>query len=223
MKFPLLVMLLCALAGWPAAAGAAEFEPVAAIRAAAIGAVLDAGESDAQVDATLDSALRLPRCENGLQARATGPATVEVVCTDAAGWRLFVPVRVRRSQRVLVLTRPVSAGETINADALTLETRDAGRLSGSTLSDPAQAIGRSVRRTLMAGAVLDPGDLVSSRLVRRGDNVTLIARTGAIEVRMMGRALGEAGANERVSVENLSSRRIIQGVVAANGDVVVAR
>ena len=35
--------------------------------------------------------------------------------------------------------------------------------------------------------------------------------------------MGDAGENERVSVENLSSRRIVQGTVDAAGDVIVAR
>ena len=36
-------------------------------------------------------------------------------------------------------------------------------------------------------------------------------------------ALGDAGQDERVSVENLSSRRVVQGTVIAGGDVLVSR
>ncbi|RBA95068.1 flagella basal body P-ring formation protein FlgA, partial [Xanthomonas oryzae] len=38
-----------------------------------------------------------------------------------------------------------------------------------------------------------------------------------------GRALSDAGENERVSVENSSSRRVVQGIVEASGTVVVSR
>ena len=38
-----------------------------------------------------------------------------------------------------------------------------------------------------------------------------------------GRVLGDAGQDERVSVENLSSRRVVQGVATASGDVLVSR
>jgi len=44
-----------------------------------------------------------------------------------------------------------------------------------------------------------------------------------VEVRVAGRAMADAGENERVSVENLSSRKIVQGTVAASGDVLVTR
>jgi flagella basal body P-ring formation protein FlgA len=79
------------------------------------------------------------------------------------------------------------------------------------------------RRTLSAGSLLSANDLVAQRLVRRGDSVALVSRRGGVEVRVAGRAMADAGENERVSVENLSSRKIVQGTVAASGDVLVTR
>ena len=52
--------------------------------------------------------------------------------------------------------------------------------------------------------------------------LTQKARDG-VEVRMAGKALGDAGEGERVSVENLSSRRVMQGVATPGGDVLVSR
>ena len=196
---------------------AADFQPVDTIKAAALGA-LPAGS---EAEATLDPALRLPRCGAALVARVQGSNSVEVGCPD--GWRLFVPVRVRRSQTVLVLSRGIAPGETITADAFVPETRDASRIVGAAVADPAQAVGRVARRTLSAGAVLSASDLVAQRLIRRGDNVALVSRRGGVEVRVVGKALGDAGENERVTVENLSSRRVVQGVVGPGGDVWVSR
>ena len=196
---------------------AADFQPVDTIKAAALGA-LPAGS---EAEATLDPALRLPRCGAALVARVQGSNSVEVACPD--GWRLFVPVRGRRSQTVLVLSRGIAPGETITADAFVPETRDASRIVGAAVADPAQAVGRVARRTLSAGAVLSATDLVAQRLIRRGDNVALVSRRGGVEVRVVGKALGDAGESERVTVENLSSRRVVQGVVGPGGDVWVSR
>ena len=196
---------------------AADFQPVDTIKTAALGA-LPVG---ADAEATLDPALRLPRCSAALVARVQGSNSVEVGCPD--GWRLFVPVRVRRSQTVLVLSRGIAPGETITADAFVPETRDASRIVGAAVADPAQAVGRVARRTLSAGAVLSATDLVAQRLIRRGDNVALVSRRGGVEVRVVGKALGDAGESERVTVENLSSRRVVQGVVGPGGDVWVSR
>lgn len=198
------------------ALAAGGFQPVESIRAAALEAV-----PGGQAEASLDPALRMPACDLPLQARQATAGTVEVACPE--GWRLFVPVKVRRSQPVVVLARGVAAGEAISADALAAETRDISRIAGAALSDPAQAAGQVARRTLPAGTVLSSGDLAAPRLVRRGDQVALVSRRGGVEVRVAGRALGDAGENERVSVENLSSRRVMQGRVGPGGDVLVTR
>lgn len=213
-----IILALLALAGAPASAAGA-WQPVDSIRAAAL-STLPAGSEG---DTTLDSALRLPICGQSLRAQPTGTTTVEVSCPDAGGWRLFVPVKIRRNQTVLILNRGIAAGETIALADITTAQRDVARIAGAALADPAAAVGRVARRTLSAGSLLAANDLVAQRLVRRGDSVALVSRFGGVEVRVAGKALADAGENERVSVENLSSRKVVQGTVATNGDVFVTR
>ncbi len=200
-------------------ARASAFQPIQDIADAALSALPPGTDAEASVA----PALRLPQCAQPLQASARNAQSVEVSCPAADGWRLFVPVRVRRWQEVLVLARGIAAGQPVTGDALVLEHRDAARIVGATLSDPDQAVGQVARRTLTAGSVLLGGDLVSPRVVRRGDNVALVSRRGGVEVRMSGKALADAGENQRVRVENLSSRRVVQGIVAADGEVWVNR
>ncbi|MBT2767446.1 flagellar basal body P-ring formation protein FlgA [Stenotrophomonas sp. ISL-67] len=212
-------IFIATLAGAPAHAQAGGWQPVDSIRAAAL-STLPAGSEG---DTTLDSALRLPACGQDLRAQPTGTSTVEVSCPDAGGWRLFVPVKVRRNQTVLILNRGIAAGETLAVADITTAQRDVARIAGAALADPAAAVGRVARRTLSAGSLLSASDLVAQRLIRRGDSVALVSRFGGVEVRVAGKALADAGENERVSVENLSSRKVVQGTVAASGDVFVTR
>ncbi|MCU1020063.1 flagellar basal body P-ring formation chaperone FlgA [Stenotrophomonas maltophilia] len=216
---PISSILAVALAVASPWAVAADWQPVASIRAAALSSLPAGSEGEAQVA----DALRLPRCAGALQVQPTANTTVEVSCPDAGGWRLFVPVKVRRNQTVLVLARGIAAGETLTAADISTAQRDAARIAGAVLADPNAAIGRIARRPLQAGTLLSSNDLVTQRLIKRGDNVALVSRRGAVEVRIAGRAMGDAGENERISVENLSSRRIVQGTVDARGDVIVAR
>ncbi|ALJ28313.1 flagellar basal body P-ring biosynthesis protein FlgA [Stenotrophomonas acidaminiphila] len=209
--------LLCLLLALPVQA--ADFQSVASIRAAALSTLDPATEAEASVDASL----RLPACRSPLQARATGNRTVEVACPQAGGWKLFVPVTVRREQDVLVLTRGVGAGEVLAAADIGSVRRDTARIAGAVLSDPQSAIGRVARRAMGAGTLLSAGDLVSPRIIRRGDSVALVSRRGGVEVRVAGKALADAGEADRVPVENLSSRRVVQGVATASGDVLVSR
>lgn len=214
--------ILATLLALPIAAVAAgsSFQPAESIQQAAMAAVPGAGSSGVEIEAVVDSALRLPACTTSLQAQPASSGTIEVVCPGNTGWRLYVPVRVRRVQEVLVLQRPLMPGELLTGDALALESRDVGRVVGA-LVDPNAVLGYRLRRPLAAGTVLTAADVQSPRLVRRGDSVVVVARAGGIEVRTSGKALGDAGAGERVNVENLSSRRMLQGVVRPGGEVEV--
>jgi len=210
---PRQIVLLLALLCPALVLASTPIQPVESIRAA----VLDSAGAGAEI--ALDSALRMPRCSEPLQARRSSNGTVEVSCPLKSGWRLFVPVRIRRDQTVLVLTRGIAAGDTVSADMLARETRDATRIVGALSTDPSAAIGQTARRALAAGSVLTAAHLRAPDAVRRGDQVTLVSRRGGIEVRMAGRALAAGGPGERISAENLSSRRRVQGVVMGDGEV----
>jgi flagellar basal body P-ring formation protein FlgA len=198
------------------AALATAFHPTEAIRDAALAAV--GGGPGVRTEASVDASIRLPLCGEPLQATVGNGGTVEVGC-PTAGWRLFVPVRIQRFEDVWVLTRPLAAGQPVPADAIRAESRDVARITGGALTVATAVEGQVARRSLMAGSVLQAQDLLAPRAIRRGDAVTLVSRVGAIEVRAAGRALGEAGVAERISVQNLASRRIVQGRVRSSGEV----
>ena len=217
----LLALAALAPANAPANARAADppqWQPLAEIRAAAI-AALGAGEAEAQ--ATLDPALRLARCAQPLQAVASGSKMAQVRCADAPGWRVFVPVRIRREADVVVLTVAAASGVPIAANQLAVQRREVGQAAGATFSDPAALVGRVPSRALAPGLVPTEADLSLGAPLRRGDPVVLVSRVGGVEVRMQGRAMGAAQAGGVVVVENTSSRRILRGRVVADGVVEV--
>jgi flagella basal body P-ring formation protein FlgA len=194
-----------------------ERQALEEIRAAAISAL---GAGDAQsAEAVLDPALYLAPCSQPLQAIASGPKTAQVRCADTPGWRLYVPVRVRREADVVVLSAPAASGVPIAANQLVVQRRDIGAAAGATFSDPAALVGRIPSRALAPGLVPTETDLATGTPLRRGDPVVLVSRTGGVEVRMPGRALGPAQAGGMVSVQNTSSNRVLRGRVAAEGVV----
>lgn len=211
------IVLALALAAAVRPAWAQDMQPLASISEAAISAL---GAGDAQsAEAVLAHSLRLPRCSQPLQAVATGPTTAQVRCDDQPGWRLYVPVRVRREADVVVLRTPAAAGVPITADQLVVQRRDIGAERGATFVDPASLVGRVPSRAMGPGMVPTEDDLSLGAPLRRGDPVVLVSRTGGVEVRMPGRALGPAQAGGRIGVENTSSRRVLRGRLVAEGIV----
>jgi flagella basal body P-ring formation protein FlgA len=55
--------------------------------------------------------------------------------------------------------------------------------------------------------------LVADIMVRRGQMVTLIVKSGQMYIRMAGRALSDGALNQRIRVENSNSQRVVEGVV----------
>jgi flagella basal body P-ring formation protein FlgA len=189
-------------------------QSLAEIRSAAIAAM---GADPGQAQATVDAALRLRRCSRPLEAVAASARMAQVRCGDAPGWKLYVPVRVRREAQVVTLTRPAAAGVPISADQLVVQRRDVGATAGQTYTDPAQLVGQVPSHALGRGAIPTQADIATGTPLRRGDPVVLVARTGGVEVRMEGRALGPAQAGGRISVENTASHRVLRGRVAGDG------
>lgn len=210
-----LYVLSCWLVCTPLQAAPA-FEPLPRIAAAAVSA-LDLGQGG---QATVDPNLRLQRCPQPLTTRLAAAQSVEVAC-PSAGWRVFVPVVVSNTRTVLVLARPLAAGQTIAAEDLQSVARQTAGAAQALLVDPAQAIGRVARRPLQAGSLLSQSDLHAEQLVRRGQTVDLLVQRGSVQVRVAARALRDGALGDSITVENLSSRRVVHGTVQADGTVAV--
>src|SRR5690606_22639915 len=161
--------LLLAMVGVAGPAMATSMQPLDSIAEAAVAAV---GAGDAQsAEAVLAHSLRLRQCAQPLQAVATGPTTAQVRCDDSPGWKLYVPVRVRREAEVVVLRTPAASGVPITAEQLVVQRRDVGAAGGATFEDPGALVGRVPSRALAPGVVPTENDLSLGAPLRRGDPV----------------------------------------------------
>lgn len=173
----------------------------------------------------LDSRLRMARCQQPLDAflptgsRRLGKITVGVRCEGHKPWTVYVNASIKLMREVVVLAAPVSRNHRITARDLRMEKRDLAKLRSGYLTDPQEALGLQARSPLRAGYVLSHRVLAPPRLVRRGQTVTLLARSGGIEVRSAGKALADGTAGELITVKNLRSSRIVEGIVTEPGVV----
>lgn len=78
-------------------------------------------------------------------------------------------------------------------------------------------IGREVRRTIYAGQTISMENTQAPRLVTRNQLVTVKYIRGGLEITTTGRAMSEAAANEDVTVLNLNSRKMVNGIVQPDG------
>ncbi len=175
----------------------------------------------------LDRRLRLAACEDGphpfLPAgqRAAGRTSVGLRCRGPRPWTVYIPAQVQLSGPVLVARRPLPRGTRLAREDLHVEYRDLARLGQDYLTAPEQAVGRELTRAVAPGRPIKHRFLKAPAVISRGERVTLVARSGGLEVRMKGEALEDAGLGEVVRVRNLRSRRVVEGRVESRGVVEV--
>lgn len=84
-------------------------------------------------------------------------------------------------------------------------------------------IGQQMRRTIYAGAKLNPSHVDKPTLVKRNTRINMVYRIGRLEMTASGRALDEGGAGDIISVMNLDSKRRVEGLILTNGSVEVTK
>lgn len=214
----------------PALAAAAPPHPhediLATVEAAALSDAMARGLDALEIRVRpLDRRLRPARCAKALEiirphgARVLGPVSYGVRCSAPNPWTLYLRADISAALQVPVLREALPRGALIAANDLELSTRRITSPVADRILNPGRAIGMQLKRPLAAGAELRYGHLALPRLISRGQTVTLIAGADGLEVRMRGKAMGNAAAGDRLQVTNSRSGRRVEGVVLADGSV----
>lgn len=223
------LLLLLMLSSSPLAQ-ANTIQSLAAIESAVKGFVAqsigEAGDSEFTLG-RLDPRLRLAACDAALKMRFSreprggGPNAVEVRCEGSHPWSLYVTVDVARFAQVVVSSRGLVRGAVITADDVVVARRRINGTRMDYLSSATSAVGRVAARAIGPDQILGAANVTMPRLVKRGDEVTIASVGSTISVRVRGQALKDGALGDRVSVRNLNSKRVVEGVVNADGMVVV--
>jgi flagella basal body P-ring formation protein FlgA len=173
----------------------------------------------------LDSRLRLDECASPLETFSQGMAmtsarmTIGVRCPVANSWTIYVPVTVEVEVSVLVLRRPLARRSRVELADVEPQVRRMPGSASAFVNDMSSLQGHRLKRALPVGTALTVEMLVPDVLVRRGQHVTLIAANGPVQIRATGQALTEGAVSERVRVQNVSSLKIVEGVVESDSVV----
>lgn len=175
----------------------------------------------------LDRRLRLQRCSGMLEGylppggRLVGNTSVGVRCNGEQPWQIFVSARVSLLQEVVVARGYLARGTILGPEHIEVAERDVTSSGHGYISDPDASIGMILRQPIQNGLVITPVMLTRPKLIRRGEDVVIISRTGNFEVRMTGSAMADGAEGERIRVRNKNSKRIIEGRVTGEGTVMV--
>lgn len=172
--------------------------------------------------ATLDPRLRLQRCVRPLRTFIAGDGqlhdvtTVSVRCEEPVRWTVYVRVAVNAELPVLSARRLLPRGSALTAEDFELRTRQVPGLGDRHLRDYQSLAGTRLRQPMAAGEMLTTDKLEQAALVRRGQQVTLLARTSAMEVRVAAVALSDGQPQQRINVQNVNTRQVVEAIVRSS-------
>jgi len=119
----------------------------------------------------------------------------------------------------VVLAHALERGAVLKASDLTVERRP--KAEGPFIGDINAAAGLAARYQLRAGQPLHDADLIKPPLVKRNDVVTIVYEAPGMVLTLRGEAQEAGALGDQISVTNVESKRVMQGIVTAPGRVSV--
>lgn len=227
-KAPAVALLILMASTAPAAAQWQSPESIATAAEAFVRQRIGPRAERTSVQAsTLDSRHRLALCSQPLEPflRRGGKIDVRTIvgvrCSGEKPWKVYLPVDVIVTDKVLVASRTLPRGHVLSKDDLVVEQRDVSRLLSGYMSDARDIVGQRLKTQLLAGRILTPAMLKADIAVKRGQSVTLTVASGGINIQMSGKALMDGAIDQRIRVENTKSGRVVEGIVRSREHVEV--
>ena len=188
-----------------------------------------AGGLPGQISVTvgaIDPRLNLAACAapepflpNG--ARAWGKTSVGVRCTAPSPWTVYIPAMVQVQGDYLAAAVPLAQGQTVGPNDIARVRGDLTALPPGIVTEPSQAVGYTVARTVALGAPLRQDALRSQQAVAQGQMVRLVSSGPGFRVTTDGRALANGSDGQTIQVR-APNGQVVSGVARAGGLVEVA-
>jgi len=152
--------------------------------------------------------------------RSIGRTHVGVRCLSPSPWNILVPVRIAVIGDYLTARRSLVARQTVGPDDLATARGDLAQLPRGAITDPAEAIGKTLRNSVISGQVLRADQLITKPVIRQGQQVRVLVQGEGYAVRSEGKALNNAAPGEVARIK-MPSGRTISGVTQTDGTVLL--
>lgn len=120
-----------------------------------------------------------------------------------------------------VPNRNINKGETLVEQDLKVVKVRRNRLKPTVLSKKEQLVEKEAKRSLKEGKLINEREVGSRILVRKGDIVTLVYKSGQMQITAKGEALSDGAKNQKIEAENTKSKKKVYGIVTDTDTVEV--
>lgn len=120
-----------------------------------------------------------------------------------------------------VLVSAKAANETITQNDLVMQSFPAKRIRSDIIRDIVQIVGMAAKHPMQPGNPISTLDLMKEQLVKRGDGVSLLYKTGELEINASGKALENGALGDSIKITNTGSNRTVDAKVTGPRQVEV--
>jgi len=120
---------------------------------------------------------------------------------------------------VLVATRRLERGQSLDATAAEVQTQDVLRERVALVSTATKLEDHEVLQSVAEGRLLTCKDIALAPLVRKGAVVEVVAGDGKMSISMKGMAMGTGGKGDAVTIRNMDTRKDFQARVVDRNSV----
>jgi flagella basal body P-ring formation protein FlgA len=150
-----------------------------------------------------------------------GNNSIEVRCTLRLSWSLMINADIEVWRDVVVLRDHIGRGERISNLSLVLQQRNIADLQRGYFISFEQVTNNISKRSLRAGAAINPSMINLPILIKRGQAITLRASRVGFSVDMKGLALKKGRQGDKIKVKNSSSGKMFYGTIISPDLVLV--
>lgn len=134
------------------------------------------------------------------------------IFVDQKEYKRKLSFRIKRFKDVIVSSKQIKTGETIADDMINIEEREITNIS-SYIENSENVIGKEARRRITEGNIILSSYIKEKPFINFGDIVTIIKNGKGFSIKAKGMAISRGYKGKEVSVRNLSSQKIIEGIV----------
>lgn len=171
-----------------------------------------------------DARLRLESCKSNLEYKLLdnlklgGTVNTQLSCVQPS-WTILVPSTAKVYRNLPIASRNLAAGKVVEeADIKWVVSEMTAYRFGYALEKD-QLIGMAVRFDQTAEQAFRSSQLTAPNVVKRGDEVTVEAKLGAIKVVSQGTAMSDGRIGQQIRVKNIQSQRLVMARVVGSGRV----
>ena len=140
-------------------------------------------------------------------------ARISLIAEQSDGHRWYVPVRVHWWANAVVVKQEAPLRTRLLSDMLEVKRTDVAGHMGLWWENISDLAGMEVTRPIHKGGAVYSISVKRPPMIKRGDIITIIAQIGSIIVHAEGKALKSGSRGDRLLVQNLRSKEMLQATI----------